>query len=574
MQPQHSPRGPNVPGGPNASGNSFNYRPPYPSTNSYRPRFAPQNSNQQNNNYRSNYPNEAGGRNVDSGTSNNTHSPGSRDRDNRDISASSQQNSQSPSKPSNSKKTTLPPSQWPEGLQSFVQRSFKACVSETAKDLTEKELKTFIPKVFEDGSVHKINWEKHPLPECVTVKSPDRSRGRSSSSSRGRSPDNRNDRRKRSDRASKRSPPDSRHSRRSDRDRRRSRSRDRGGDSKRYSSKKRHNRSDSESSYESRRSSDEEVMRAGNRSKRRYDPSNASSSRDDYNDQRNRNDYFEGRGKRNNQPGRGGKYVDRDDPDDDYHKSGGGDQQTDVRSRLSNRGRGRGGKDQFSDGASGSQQTGSESDQFGGRGRGRGGRGRGKGQNNWQQRNSDDNRSGENSQDSGFQSNRGGRGKGRGRGFKPDTTISQNVDTFDENDPRLKARAARFQMQGGNQDNSASVSTAKVSENGAGSSPMPIKMSDLPDTSGNDDDVVSGDAIVGTSKSITKNYLRLTEAPDPSSVRPKEVLKKSLEYIKDHWKKNKVTFCIFSDKVNCKLYCYSRKRALGCPEYCFFFSKS
>uniref|UniRef100_A0A8D0G8Y3 Leukocyte receptor cluster member 8 n=1 Tax=Sphenodon punctatus TaxID=8508 RepID=A0A8D0G8Y3_SPHPU len=42
--------------------------------------------------------------------------------------------------------------------------------------------------------------------------------------------------------------------------------------------------------------------------------------------------------------------------------------------------------------------------------------------------------------------------------------------------------------------------------------------------------------IVGTSQDITKHYLRLTCAPDPSTVRPVSVLKKSLWMVKAHWK--------------------------------------
>ncbi|KAG8140467.1 putative Leukocyte receptor cluster member 8-like protein [Naja naja] len=42
--------------------------------------------------------------------------------------------------------------------------------------------------------------------------------------------------------------------------------------------------------------------------------------------------------------------------------------------------------------------------------------------------------------------------------------------------------------------------------------------------------------IVGTCQDITKHYLRLTCAPDPSTVRPLSVLKKSLSAVKSHWK--------------------------------------
>ncbi|XP_059805402.1 leukocyte receptor cluster member 8 homolog isoform X4 [Hypanus sabinus] len=44
--------------------------------------------------------------------------------------------------------------------------------------------------------------------------------------------------------------------------------------------------------------------------------------------------------------------------------------------------------------------------------------------------------------------------------------------------------------------------------------------------------------IVGTSQEISKHYLRLTCAPDPSTVRPVSVLKKSLAMVKNHWTAN------------------------------------
>ncbi|KTW26182.1 hypothetical protein T552_03073 [Pneumocystis carinii B80] len=58
------------------------------------------------------------------------------------------------------------------------------------------------------------------------------------------------------------------------------------------------------------------------------------------------------------------------------------------------------------------------------------------------------------------------------------------------------------------------------------------------DTNFNRLDVVDWDehTIVGRSQQLEKKYLRLTSAPDPETVRPLSVLKKTLEFLKAKWK--------------------------------------
>lgn len=45
----------------------------------------------------------------------------------------------------------------------------------------------------------------------------------------------------------------------------------------------------------------------------------------------------------------------------------------------------------------------------------------------------------------------------------------------------------------------------------------------------------SSTAVVGTCQEIEKPYLRLTTAPDPNTVRPPEILRKSLALAKSNW---------------------------------------
>lgn len=51
-------------------------------------------------------------------------------------------------------------------------------------------------------------------------------------------------------------------------------------------------------------------------------------------------------------------------------------------------------------------------------------------------------------------------------------------------------------------------------------------------------DINSFPAVKGTSQELEKDYLRLTEAPDPTSVRPESVLKKSVAFVMAKFNEN------------------------------------
>lgn len=55
--------------------------------------------------------------------------------------------------------------------------------------------------------------------------------------------------------------------------------------------------------------------------------------------------------------------------------------------------------------------------------------------------------------------------------------------------------------------------------------------------------------VVGTSTALEKRYLRLTDAPDPATVRPEPVIRKALSVFKEKWKKDEIGYSHLSDQL-------------------------
>lgn len=95
----------------------------------------------------------------------------------------------------------------------------------------------------------------------------------------------------------------------------------------------------------------------------------------------------------------------------------------------------------------------------------------------------------------------------------------------------LQQRAARFSSNNAKNDNNDNNS-----RHNSNIQPAVFVIDRFPSDENNQTDFDWSDChIVGTSQDLEKSFLRLTKAPDPCDVRPVEVLKLSLQNVKERW---------------------------------------
>jgi hypothetical protein len=102
---------------------------------------------------------------------------------------------------------------------------------------------------------------------------------------------------------------------------------------------------------------------------------------------------------------------------------------------------------------------------------------------------------------------------------------------MDEEARRKMDRAKRFETMGGTGGAAVELAASRATVPSAPSLLSKQKQAGPSEVIDWDEET-----IVGTSQVLEKRYFRLTSAPDPSTVRPLHILKKTLAFLKKKWK--------------------------------------
>ncbi|KAI9308733.1 SAC3/GANP/Nin1/mts3/eIF-3 p25 family-domain-containing protein [Cunninghamella echinulata] len=120
--------------------------------------------------------------------------------------------------------------------------------------------------------------------------------------------------------------------------------------------------------------------------------------------------------------------------------------------------------------------------------------------------------------------------KGGSNVNKKKDALSTSVEAPEEIEKR-KNRLKRFQE--------SNIFKRKIDTPSASVTPSSVVNNDYKKGKKKDAMDIDSYTVVGTSTKLEKNYLRLTSAPDPSTVRPLHILKQTLELLKSKWKADK-----------------------------------
>lgn len=123
---------------------------------------------------------------------------------------------------------------------------------------------------------------------------------------------------------------------------------------------------------------------------------------------------------------------------------------------------------------------------------------------------------------------------------------SSVTSTHVADDAMKSKRANRFQSTSSSNDTQTQAAAASTTPSQQGSSKKKkTKYAPVVSSADHSSSMTEFDIenliVTGTCQKVDKEYFRLTSAPDPSTVRPEHILKKSLEYVKKRWEEDKNT---------------------------------